>query len=201
MENNLYKHIDVALTALLEAKAEIIKYNLSFSKAMSELKARQFKTEIYKLLYPDKPHQAIDLLEEDMPTITLKTGSLRKRADGLFEVRFYVAKKRYSVYDKSADGCVKSEQTHQGKSPGGKTKTRHAEPKRVAVQMVVHLQKTVCFFGAVPRAGNKHKAAHSAQRKKPAAGQIQTARLPDHHKQHCVAKSQKGRFRNSDQRF
>lgn len=107
MENNLYKHIDVALTALLEAKAEIIKYNLSFSKAMSELKARQFKTEIYKLLYPDKSHQAIDLPEEDMPTITLKTGSLRKRADGLFEVRFYVAKKRYSVYDKSADGCVK----------------------------------------------------------------------------------------------
>ena len=87
MENNLYKHIDVALTALLEAKAEIIKYNLNFSKAMSELKARQLKTEIYKLLYPDKPHQAIDLPEEDMPTITLKTGSLRKRADGLFEVR------------------------------------------------------------------------------------------------------------------
>lgn len=107
MDDKIYNNIDIALTALLEAKAEIVKYNLNFSKAISDIEAKQFKEKIYNILYPNKTHQAINPTEEDMPTITLKTGSLRKRPDGLFEVRFYVAKKRYSVYDKSADGCVK----------------------------------------------------------------------------------------------
>lgn len=42
-----------------------------------------------------------------MPKITLKTGSLRQRPDGLYEVRFYLNKKRFSVYDRDQNQVIK----------------------------------------------------------------------------------------------